>query len=170
MLIMPGSMRMDNTTDRLWEEYGGTAYLSVMGCTLTVLEQGKSIKRGGAKYDFTGNETIGTANTGNSLYAIKKLVFDDKMITGKQLKHALLTNFEDLTTNPTRGADSADVPSRSKYGNDVEEVDKIVSRVLESVCEELPKYKNTRYGRGIHRRNIPGVYDHCFIQHAFRGS
>ena len=30
----------------------------------------------------------------------------------------------------------------------MEEVDKIVSRVLESVCEELPKYKNTRYGRG----------------------
>ena len=30
----------------------------------------------------------------------------------------------------------------------MEEVDWMVSRVFESVCEELPKYKNTRYGRG----------------------
>lgn len=139
---------MDNTTDRLWEEYMEEPLTSVMGCTLTVLERGKSIKRGGAKYDFTGNETIGTANTGNSLYAIKKLVFDDKMITGKQLKHALLTNFEDLTTNPTGPQIQQMCLHVPKYGNDVEEVDKIVSRVLESVCEELPKYKNTRYGRG----------------------
>ncbi|PKB54019.1 hypothetical protein CRH03_01630 [Clostridium sp. HMb25] len=36
---------MDNTTDRLWEEYMEEPLTSVMGCTLTVLERGKSIKR-----------------------------------------------------------------------------------------------------------------------------
>ena len=35
-----------------------------------------------------------------------------------------------------------------KYGNDIPDVDNLVSKVLESVCEELPQYKNTRYGRG----------------------
>ena len=139
---------MDNTTDRLWEEYMEEPLTSVMGCTLTCLERGKSIKRGGAKYDFTGNETIGTANTGNSLYAIKKLVFDDKILTGATLKHALLTDFKDMTTNPTGPEIQQMCLNVPKYGNDIEEVDKLVSKVLEAVCVELPKYKNTRYGRG----------------------
>ncbi len=139
---------MDNTTDRLWEEYMEEPLTSVMGCTLTVLERGRSIKRGGAKYDFTGNETIGTANTGNSLYAIKKLIFDDKVLTGKQLKHALLTDFADTTTSPTGPQIQQMCLHVPKYGNDIEEVDLLVSRVLEAVCEELPKYKNTRFGRG----------------------
>lgn len=139
---------MDNTTDWLWEEYMEEPLTSVMGCTLTVLERGKSIKRGGAKYDFTGNETIGTANTGNSLYAIKKLVFDDKLITGKQLKHALLTDFSDIATMPTGPQIQQMCLNVPKYGNDMEEVDLLTSKVLEAVCEELPKYKNTRHGRG----------------------
>lgn len=62
---------MDNTTDFLWEEYLEEPLFCVLGCTETTLKRGKSIFKGGAKYDFTGNETIGTANTGNSLYALK---------------------------------------------------------------------------------------------------
>lgn len=139
---------MDNTTDRLWEEYMEEPLTSVMGCTLTVLERGKSIKKGGAKYDFTGNETIGTANTGNSLYAVKKLIFDDKILTGAQLKHALLTDFQDMTTEPTGPQIKQLCLNVPKYGNDLGEVDEITARVLEAVCLELPTYKNTRYGRG----------------------
>ncbi len=139
---------MDNTTDRLWEEYMEEPLTSVMGCTCTVLERGRSIKKGGAKYDFTGNETIGSANTGNSLYAIKKLIFDDKVLSGAQLKHALLTDFKDMNTTPTGPQIQQICLHVPKYGNDVEDVDMMVSRVLESVCLELPKYKNTRYGRG----------------------
>ena len=139
---------MDNMTDKLWEEYMEEPLTSIMGCTLTVLELGKSISRGGAKYDFTGNETIGTANTGNSLYAIKKLIFDDHILTGSQLKHALQTNFQDMSTTPTGPQIQQICLNVDKYGNDKKDVDMMVSKVLESVCEELPKYKNTRYGRG----------------------
>ena len=139
---------MDNTTDRLWEEYMEEPLTSILGCTETCLERGKSIKKGGAKYDFTGNEAIGTANAGNSLYAVKRLIFDDKLLTGAQLKHALLTNFEDMTTTPTGRQIQQMCLNVPKYGNDIHEVDELVARVLESVCEELPKYHNTRYGRG----------------------
>lgn len=139
---------MDNVTDYLWEEYMEEPLTSILGCTETCLERGKSIKKGGAKYDFTGNETIGTANTGNSLYAVKRLVFDDKLLTGAQLKHALLTNFEDITTKPTGPQIQQMCLNVPKYGNDIEEVDELVAKVLEAVCEELPKYQNTRFGRG----------------------
>lgn len=138
----------DNTTDYLWEEYMQEPLSSIMACTETCLERGCSLKKGGAKYDFSGNETIGTANTGNSLYAIKYLIFDKKILTGSQLKHALLTNFEDMTTSPTGPEIQQICIHAPKYGNDIPEVDELVSRVLEAVCNELPKYRNTRYGRG----------------------
>ncbi len=139
---------MDNTTDKLWEEYMEEPMTSIMGCTRTVMERGRSIKKGGAKYDFTGNETIGVANVGNSLYAIKKLIFDDKALSGAQLKHALETDFADMTTDPSGPVIQQMCLAVPKYGNDVDEVDMIVSDALEAICLELPKYTNTRHARG----------------------
>jgi formate C-acetyltransferase len=139
---------MDNTTDKLWEEYMEEPLTSVMGCTLTVMERGCSIKKGGATYDFTGNETIGLANVGNSLYAIKKLLFEDKSLSGAQLKHALETDYTDADTNPSGPVIQQMCLKVPKYGNDIDEVDFIVRDVLEAVCKELPLYHNTRYGRG----------------------
>lgn len=37
----------------------------------------------------------GTVDVGNSLAAIKKLVFEEKRFTIKELKNVLVTNFED---------------------------------------------------------------------------
>jgi formate C-acetyltransferase len=139
---------MDNTTDKLWEEHMEEPLTSVMGCTLTVMERGRSIKKGGAEYDFTGNETIGLANVGNSLYAIKKLVFEDRLLTGAQLKHALETDFTDATTDPSGTVIQQMCLRVPKYGNDIDEVDFVVRDALEAVCVELPLYRNTRYGRG----------------------
>lgn len=139
---------MDNITDKLWEEYIEEPLTSALGCPTTCLERGRSIKKGGAKYDFTGNETIGLANVANSLYAIKYVVFDQKLITGAQLLHALKTNFEDMTTDPTGPEIQQMCLLAPKYGNDQDEVDFVARDVLALVCEELPKYKNTRYGRG----------------------
>ncbi|PLR86720.1 formate C-acetyltransferase/glycerol dehydratase family glycyl radical enzyme [Bacillus canaveralius] len=139
---------MDNTTDKLWEEYMEEPLTSVLGCPTTTIERGRSLKRGGAKYDFSGNETIGLANVANSLYAIKQLVFEQKQITGAQLLHALKTDFSDITTNPTGPEIQQMCLTVPKYGNDIDEVDYIARDVLALICEEFPKYKNTRYGRG----------------------
>jgi pyruvate formate-lyase/glycerol dehydratase family glycyl radical enzyme len=139
---------MDNCIDALWEEHLEDTLQSAFGCPQTALERGKSVKQGGAKYDFTGNETIGLANVANSLYAIKRLVFDDGVLTGEQLKHALETNFEDMTTAPTGPVIQQMCLSQPKYGNDIDEVDFIAASVLEYVCKAFWSHKNTRYGRG----------------------
>ena len=55
--------------------------------------RGKSIQEGGAIYNFTGPQGFGIANMGDSLYAIKKLVFDEKKITLKDFKEALEMNY-----------------------------------------------------------------------------
>lgn len=55
--------------------------------------RGKSIQEGGALYNFTGPQGFGIANMADSLFAIKKLVFDQKKISMKDLKRALEMNY-----------------------------------------------------------------------------
>lgn len=139
---------MDNITDRLWEEYIEEPFSSVLSCPETTIERGRSLKRGGAKYDFSGNETIGLANVANSLFAVKRLVFDEKIVTGAQLLRALRSDYSDMTTDPTGPEIEQMCLGVPKYGNDIDAVDFIARDVLALVCEEFPKHTNTRHGRG----------------------
>ncbi len=139
---------LDQVIDKEYEEYIDEPFSAILACPETTLPRGKSIKKGGAKYDFTGNQTIGLAVVANSLYAVKTLVFDDKTISGAELLHALETDFTDMTTDPTGPMIQQMCLSVPKYGNDVDDVDFIARDALRMVCDEFPQYKNTRYGRG----------------------
>ncbi|HHV11752.1 MAG TPA: glycyl radical protein [Clostridiales bacterium] len=55
--------------------------------------RGKSMQEGGALYNFTGPQGFGIANMADSLYAIKKLVFEEKKITLAEFKKALEMNY-----------------------------------------------------------------------------
>ncbi|WP_270394935.1 glycyl radical protein [Mediterraneibacter massiliensis] len=57
------------------------------------MKRGKSVQEGGAVYNFTGPQGFGVANMADALYAVKTLVYDEKKITMKELKEALLTNY-----------------------------------------------------------------------------
>lgn len=57
------------------------------------IARGESVQEGGAVYNFTGPQGFGIANMADSLYTIKKLVFEEKKITLKELKKALDTDF-----------------------------------------------------------------------------
>ena len=139
---------LENTIDQVWEEMLDEPMAAIFACPTTTIPRGKPIKQGGAKYDLTGQQTIGTANIANSLYVIKKLIFEDKTITGAQLQHALETNWQDETTTPTGQQIKAMCLAVPKYGNDVDEVDFIARDMMAMIATELSSYKNTRYGRG----------------------
>ncbi len=57
------------------------------------LKRGRSVQEGGAVYNFTGPQGFGVANMADSLYAIKKLVFEEKKVTLSQYKRALALNY-----------------------------------------------------------------------------
>ena len=139
---------LENTIDQVWEEKLEEPMAAIFACPTTTIPRGKPIKQGGAKYDLTGQQTIGTANVANSLYVIKKLIFEDKVITGAQLQHALETNWQDETTTPTGPQIKAMCLAVPKYGNDVDEVDFLARDMMAMIAKELSSYKNTRYGRG----------------------
>nr|MCR5715700.1 glycyl radical protein [Lachnospiraceae bacterium] len=57
------------------------------------IKSGKSVQEGGAVYNFTGPQGFGIANVADSLYAIKKLVFEEKKFTLGQFKKAMELNY-----------------------------------------------------------------------------
>ena len=57
-------------------------------------EKNMDISQGGAKYNHYGITTVGLANTVNSLYAIKKLVFEDRKYSLNELNKMRKNNFK----------------------------------------------------------------------------
>ena len=58
------------------------------------LSRGLSVQEGGAVYNFTGPQGFGIANMADSLYAIRKLVYEDKKVSMEEYKHALAWNYD----------------------------------------------------------------------------
>ena len=109
------------------------------------IERAKSIKQGGAKYDWVSGLQVGIANLGNSLAAVKKLVFDQGIIGQQQLAEALAADFAGLTHEQLRQRLINGAP---KYGNDDDSVDLLLNRAYQTYIDELKQYHNPRYGRG----------------------
>jgi len=109
------------------------------------ISRGKTIKEGGSKYDFISGLQVGIANLGNSLAAIKKLVFEEKKLTKEQLLIAIENNFEGEKGEKIRQLLLNFAP---KYGNDDDYVDLLLKDAYMEFINELENYHTTRYNRG----------------------
>lgn len=109
----------------------------IEGC----LESGRDYRNGGPLYNHGQILAEGIADTGDSLYAVKKLVYDEKKYTMSQLLDALNANFtghEQL---------HRDLKSCEKFGNDIEEVDLITAKALNRFFAVLKR--NNTYRGGV---------------------
>ncbi|WP_303691421.1 glycyl radical protein [Megamonas hypermegale] len=109
------------------------------------ISRGKTIKEGGAVYDFISGLQVGIADMADSLAAIKKLVYEEKKITRQQLWNAILDDFQSPEGKKIQEMLINDAP---KYGNDNDYVDNLVVEAYDSYLDEIKKYPNTRYHRG----------------------
>lgn len=107
--------------------------------------RGKTIKEGGAVYDFISGLQVGIANMADSLAAVKKLVYDEKKITRDELWNAILDDFQSPENQKIQEMLINDAP---KYGNDNDDVDLLVVRAYDTYIDEIKKYPSTRYHRG----------------------
>ncbi len=107
--------------------------------------RGKTIKEGGAVYDFISGLQVGIANMADCLAAIKKLVYEEKKITREELWNALLDDFKSPENQNIQEMLINEAP---KYGNDNDYVDKLIVEAYDSYIDEIKKYPNTRYKRG----------------------
>ncbi|MDY4670566.1 MAG: pyruvate formate lyase family protein [Oliverpabstia sp.] len=113
--------------------------LFTQGC----LETGKAIFEGGAVYNGIQNEIIGLTNVANSMYAVKKLVFEENKLSLEELVHVLDCNYEGYEELRQIIKNKVD-----KFGNDKEEVDQIRATVGKEFYEYLSGF-HTPIG-GIH--------------------
>ena len=107
--------------------------------------RGKTIKEGGAVYDFISGLQVGIANMANCLAAVKKLVYEEKKITREQLWNAILDDFQSPENKKIQEMLINEAP---KYGNDDDYADKLIVEAYDSYIDEIKKYPNTRRNRG----------------------
>lgn len=137
------SVIVENAIDKASERDVPDVLCSVL--TDDCIGRGKTIKEGGAVYDFISGLQVGIANMADSLAAIKKLVFEEKKITPIQLWNAILDDFQSDENKKIQAMLIDEVP---KYGNDIDYVDNLVVEAYDSYLDEIKKYPNTRYHRG----------------------
>ncbi len=109
------------------------------------LARGTTIKEGGSKYDYISGLQVGIANLGNALAAIRKLVFDEKLIAAGDLLRHLDSNFEGPEGERVRLLLLNHAP---KFGNDDDYVDDLTAEAYGMFIDEYETHVTTRHGRG----------------------
>lgn len=117
----------------------------ICGLVDDCIERGKPILEGGCHYDLIAGVQVGIANLANTLAGIKKLVFDDKYMTGAEMLEILSKNFDVENGEYIRQKMLNEVP---KYGNDDDYVDELAVWAYGVYSDEIEKYKTTRDGLG----------------------
>ncbi len=105
------------------------------------MEKGLDVTAGGALYNLSGIQLIQVANVADSLAVIKKLIFEDKSLTPRELMEALKSDWEGKEKLRQRVLHH--VP---KYGNDVEWVDQLGNKWVTYFAARLKEFRNARGG------------------------
>ena len=117
------------------------------------VKRGKSVQEGGAVYNFTGPQGFGIANMADSLYAIKKLVFDEKKVTLAEYKRALAMNYGqgfdavsagEIVTEILREIRKVNLPEMDRNGMAVDEA-QVAGMIAAVMSAELPAEEKKRY-------------------------
>jgi len=106
------------------------------------LEQGKDYVCGGAKYNFSSITGYGFATLVDSLYNIKKVVFEEQQMSLSEFVEILNSNFvnhEELRQKL--------INKYPKWGNDTVEIDQFAKELWDLFTQEVVKYSSLRGGR-----------------------
>lgn len=111
------------------------------------IERGLSYREGGPVYHVVSPHIGGLPDVANSLYAIKKAVYDDKLVTLAEFMQILRDNWEN--------AEELRKKIQNNYvyfGNDNDEVDLIAAKILNDfsdMCEEYDRKTPFRFVSGV---------------------
>jgi pyruvate formate-lyase/glycerol dehydratase family glycyl radical enzyme len=142
-LYTKASVEIDTAVDLALEELVPDILCSAFVDDCIV--RGITIKEGGSVYDFVSGLQVGIANLGNAMAAVKKLVFEDGIISKEVLMQNLKNNFEGQEGEKIRQILLNYAP---KYGNDDDYVDNLLVEAYMCYIDELKQYHTTRFERG----------------------
>lgn len=129
-----------NGFEAFWKEYNPCPLFSstITGC----IESGRDVSQGGAKYNGNAYALSGIGSFIDSLYAIRRTVFEDKTIGWEEMKHLLATDFA--------GEEKKRLYLKNKickYGKDDREVMEFTKRVYDDIAVTTSGMSNTRGGQ-----------------------
>ncbi|MHA1266523.1 MAG: pyruvate formate lyase family protein [Candidatus Helarchaeota archaeon] len=136
-------VNVSNLRDQIFAEHLPAPYISafIQGC----LESKRDVTQGGAIYDLSGISFINSiANLTDSLYVIKKLIFEERLVTFAELLQAIDHNFKGY--NELYKQILKIKAQGILWGNGHEEVDSLARYITTLLFEETYKYKSYRGG------------------------
>lgn len=130
-----------NTCD---EAHAATSPTPLLSCLINdCMQNGQDLTAGGARYNPSGVQGVGTANLADSLEVIRQAVFEEQLLTLPQLV-AMLDR--DWTGEGDEVWCQRFINRYPKYGNDVDQVDELGARLLSHYGHEVAGYTNPRGG------------------------
>ena len=108
-------------------------------CMHGPIERGRDMTDfGGVNVGYTSVNILGVPNVIDSIYAVKKLIFEDKRYTLEQLQEALDNDWKDNEPMRQRFLNA------NKFGNDLDDVDEIAVKVSEHIRLVLESKRNIK--------------------------
>ena len=137
--VMEKLVKWDNIVDMVHEQLMPTPFTSML--VDDCIDKGKDVTSGGARYNWTGPLGVGIANAGDSLYALKKLVFEEGRYTLEEMLDAIHSDFagkEEMREFLLNRLE--------KYGNDVPESDEMVKLATDVYFDAMIGFETYRGG------------------------
>ena len=138
--IMWANLRFEDEFSEYIETYRPSYLISAM--VDDCLAKGRNIHGGGARYHDYGASFVGMANAIDSIIAVKKAVYDDKICTAAELLDALKANFEGYE------ALRRTLLKLPKYGQENAEADYMAAKFSKDLCNIYATYENRFGGNG----------------------
>lgn len=118
---------------RVWPEMVTTL------CMKDTIDKGLDVTAvGGPHNAYTSVNVLGVPNVVDSIYAMKKVIFEEKKYTMKELNDAIKNNWKDQEIMRQT------MLSQEKFGNDKSGVDEIYIRVAENIRDTLNAERNIK--------------------------
>ncbi|MFX1490192.1 MAG: pyruvate formate lyase family protein, partial [Promethearchaeota archaeon] len=139
--------------ERIWAQ-NPAPFLSLLieDCII----KGKDYNDGGAKYNTSYIQIVGMGSITDCLASLKYNVFDNNIISMRELLNVLDTNYEDHEIIRQKF-----INKTPKYGNDDDYADSITQKVFESVFNAIDNRPNTR--GGVHHINLLPTTVHIYF-------
>ncbi len=140
--------------ERFWANYRPAPFLSLLidDC----IARGQDYNAGGARYNTSYIQGVGTGTVTDSLTALRYHVFDEKTIGMAEFQRALQDNYQNY--DDFRDELVNDTP---KYGNDDDYADQILQDIFEIFFQAVEGRKNTK--GGSYRINLLPTTSHVYF-------
>ena len=126
------------------------------------LELGRDIEQGGGKYQWIMPSFVGISNLVDSLYMLKKVVFDNKEYSLTEIREMLRADFNGYELQRLHFLNDCE-----KYGNNIDDVDRFFAIIVQKIVELCDKYTNKYAKPNKSNRLIPSAF--CWVMHEFFG-